>query len=81
MKSQTISLVEHMKDRGLRLSASTACVPRSNAGFISISNAQFTTLFNFSSKGHPSCSAATTDLIRLMKLESEEIAKPAWPQP
>ena len=71
--SDVISLVEHMKDRSLQLECLNGLrAPLKTPVFISISNAQFTTLFNFSTKGHPELRSVATDLIRLMKLESEE---------
>ena len=62
-----------MKDRSLQLECLNGLrAPLKTPVFISISDAQFTTLFNFSTKGHPELRSVATDLIRLMKLESED---------
>jgi len=71
--SDVIYLVEQMKDRSLQLECLNGLrAPLKTPARINISDAQFNTLVRLSTEGHPELRGVATDLIRLMKLESDE---------
>ena len=71
--SNIIHLVEHMKDQSLQLECLNGLrAPLKTPAFVSINDAQINTLVHLSIEGHPELRSVATDLIRLMKLESEE---------
>ena len=71
--SDVIKLVEHMNDRDLQFECLNGLrAPLKSATRINISDAQLETLTLLSTEGHPELRGVATDLIRLMKLESDE---------
>ena len=71
--SDVISLVEHMNDRSLQLECLNGLrSPLKSAVRVSISDSELNTLTHYATEGHPELRGVAADLIRLLKLESDE---------